>query len=90
MDNLEAMSTVIDDKTAKENLAANVRRLLEARNLTQMELAEITGEQQSLISRIANGRNMPGGTVLARIAEALDISIDRLLAPSPEKISANQ
>ena len=83
------MSIVIDDKTAKENLAANVRRLLEARNLTQMQLADMTGQQQPLISRVVNGRNMPGGTVLARIAEALDISYDGLRVTHPEKISAN-
>ena len=80
---------MISDDDAKKNLAANVSRLLEARDLTQMELAEMTGEHQSLISRIANGQNMPGGTVLARIAEALEISIDRLLSAPPKKTLVN-
>ena len=79
---------MISDQTAKGNLASNVNRLLAQRNLTQVQLAEMTGQQQSLISRIANSHNMPGGTVLARIAEALDVSIDRLLAAPPEEISA--
>ncbi len=80
---------MIDDKTAKANLAANVRRLLKARGLTQTRLAEMIDKPQSLVSRITDGRNMPGGTTLARIAEALDVSIDRLLAAPPENISVN-
>ena len=80
---------MIDDDTAKAYLAANLSRLLKDRGLTQTQLAEMTDQYHSLISRVVNGHNMPGGTVLARIAEALDVSIDRLLAPPPEKTLAD-
>jgi len=82
------MAIVISDTEAKANLAANLNRMLKQRELRQAELARMIGEHQSLVSRISNGRNMPGGAVLARIAEALDVSIDRLLSPPPEEIPA--
>jgi transcriptional regulator with XRE-family HTH domain len=82
------MSDVISDDRAKLNIAGNVRRLLRDREWTQAELATKTREQQATISRIVNGLHIPGAGVLARIAEAFDVSADRLLAEPPEEIAA--
>lgn len=79
---------MISDDDAKRYLSANLRRLLALRGWTQTELVHRTGETHATISRTVNGQNMPSATVLARIAEALDVSSDRLLAPPPEEIPA--
>ena len=78
------MGKMIDDTTAKQNIAANVRRLLESRGWPQSRLASATGEQEMQISRIVRGCSVPNAVALARIAEAFDVSIDRLLAAPPE------
>ena len=75
---------VITDEEAKENLATNLGRLMENRGMTQTELARITGQPVMTISRACRGQNVPRATVLSRVAEALDVSIDRLLGPPPE------
>lgn len=75
---------MITDEEAKDNLAANVLRLLESRQINQSELARLTGEPVMTISRVCRAQHIPLATVLARLAEALDVSIDRLLGPPPE------
>lgn len=81
---------MIDDDDAKRNLSANITRLLKDRGWNQKELSERTEQTNATISRTVNGLNVPGAVVLSRIAEALDVSIDRLLAPPPaEKTLAN-
>jgi len=79
---------VIDDQRTKRNIASNVARLLEDRGWTQTQLADATGENQPRISQIVHGVHMPGAGLLARIAEAFDVSIDRLVADPPEPISS--
>ncbi len=83
------MSTVISDDEAKRNLAENVRRLLDSRGMTQTQLAEAAHETQATISRIANGLQLAGGGILIRLAEAFDVSVDRLLSIPPEENPAN-
>ena len=80
---------VSDDQT-KNNIAENLRRILESRGLEQKFLADATGENQMTISRIVRGKNVPGAGVLARIAEALDVSIDRLVQAPPESVKNSQ
>lgn len=74
---------MISDETATANVAANVRRLLDQRGWTQSDLAKKTGESENNISRISRGLNVVRIGVLARVAEAFDVSTDRLLAPPP-------
>jgi transcriptional regulator with XRE-family HTH domain len=69
---------------AKANISANVRRILKARGMTVMNLAKLTKEPQNSVYRVVRGDNEPGAVLLARIAEALDVSVDRLLS-FPEK-----
>ncbi|MGD9645552.1 MAG: helix-turn-helix domain-containing protein [Pirellulales bacterium] len=82
---------VITEDQAKDNIAANLQRLLEARNWSQSDLARATGDAHVTISRIVRGTNVAGVALLARIAEALDVTIDGLIRPPasrPSKKSA--
>jgi DNA-binding XRE family transcriptional regulator len=57
---------------------AFLRSLIETRykkNLSQTELAEQLGMQQSAIARIENGRGNPGLNTLLAIARALDVDL---------------
>jgi len=76
---------VISDATTCRHIAANLTRILDERKLTQSDLSRMTGDPVMTISRLCRGRNVPKVGVVARVAEALDVSIDRLTGPSPKK-----
>lgn len=79
------------DAEVKANLAANVERLLEVRDMSQTQLAEAAEASQATISRIIDGLHLPNAAILVRLAEALDVTIDRLTGPPatpPQKKSA--
>ena len=80
---------MIDDNQAKRNIAANLARLLEAREWTQSALARMIDEDQPRISQLLRAQHMPGAGLLARIAEAFDVSVDRLLGTPPEENSVD-
>lgn len=75
---------MITDEDVKGHLAANVLRLLEDRQWSQRELAKRAGESVMNISRVCRGENVVGTGIVARIAEAFDVSIDRLISEPPE------
>lgn len=77
---------MLNDSEAKALIGFNVRRLLEQRGRTKYWLAKSISENESTVGRIANGIHCPGAGILARIAEALDVTIDELF--SPKKNSA--
>jgi transcriptional regulator with XRE-family HTH domain len=78
------MNNVLTDAEARQNIAANVRRLRGDRSLSW--LAKEIGTSPIQISRIEAGINLPGAGILARLAETLAVSTDDLL--SAEKILA--
>lgn len=71
------------DQEALKNVSANLRRILRDRAMTQAELARKTGDSQPAISQICTAKYVPGIGLVLRIAEALDVTVDRLLAPPP-------
>lgn len=73
------MSTVITDEQALDNLSRNLKQTLADREMSQADLARITGDGEMNISRYVRGIQMPGAGVLARLAEALDVTADELL-----------
>jgi len=81
---------MIEDNVAKRNIAANLHRLLDDRGWSQSHLSRLTGDPLMTVSRAVRGENLPGVGVLARFAEALDVSIDRLVGPPPRKFSENR
>jgi transcriptional regulator with XRE-family HTH domain len=78
------MPEMLTDDQVKTNVAANLNRVLDERQITQKELAARTGDPPMTISNICNAKHVLGGGVLARICEALDIDMDRLVGPAPE------
>lgn len=76
---------MIQDSEAKANISANLKRLLGEAGISQRELARQTGDPIMTINDVVNGRNMPGAGLIARIAEALDVSTDAVLSGSKKK-----
>lgn len=70
---------MVTDELARENIAANVTAFLEKRGMTRAELCKVTGENAMYVSRICNGKILPNAAALARIAEALGVTSERLM-----------
>lgn len=69
---------------AKQNLAANLGRILQDRHLKPLELSRRAGVPQATIYAILHGKHVPNAVLLLNIAETLDVSTDRLLQAPPE------
>jgi transcriptional regulator with XRE-family HTH domain len=70
---------LMDDSGA--NLAGNVRRLREARGLSQQQMARLAGIPRPTWASLESGRSNPTLAVLARTASALSVSIEELIGP---------
>lgn len=68
-------------------VGTNVRTRREAAEMTQMELAERVGTNQSHISGIENGARQPSLDMILRIAGALRCTLDDLTLST---VGANQ
>ena len=69
----------MDDSGA--NLGANVRRLREARGLSQQQMARLAGIPRPTWASLEAGGANPTLGVLARAASALSVSIEELIGP---------
>jgi transcriptional regulator with XRE-family HTH domain len=69
----------VDD--AGSNLAANLRRLREARGLSQQQMARLAGMPRPTWASLEAGGANPTLGVLARAAAALQVSIEELIGP---------
>ena len=56
-------------------LVAQVLAARKQRNLTQLELAQLSGVQQADISRIENGQSFPTTETLAKLLQALQAKV---------------
>lgn len=74
---------MITDDQAKANISANLSRILRERGMSQPDLAAKTGIPVMTINRVIRRIHVPSSAYLARISEALDVSMDRLIAPPP-------
>jgi len=61
-------------------VARNVRKLRPQRRLTQEQLAFASKIDLTYLGGIERGRRNPSLLVMARIAEALDVSLPKLLS----------
>ena len=59
--------------------AENLKELRTERNLSQQELAERMFVTRSTVARWENGSRLPDASMIFRLAECLDVTIDRLL-----------
>jgi len=62
------------------NLAHNLKEIRELRGLTQAQLASLSGVPRSTVANIEAGDSNPTLAVLARLASALHLSLEELLA----------
>ena len=63
------------------HLAANVRRLREARGLSQQQMARLAGVPRPTWASLESGAANPTLAVLTRAAAALQVSIEELIGP---------
>ena len=68
-------------QTQAANLAENLRRLREARGLSQQQMARISGIPRPTWSSLESGSANPTLAVLGRAAAALQVSIEELIGP---------
>lgn len=69
----------MDDSRA--NLAANIRRLREARGLSQQRMSALSGIPRPTWASLESGSANPTLGVLTRAAVALQVSIEELIGP---------
>lgn len=81
------MATVVTNEDARVNIAENLQRLLAALGWKQADLARATGENEMTISYLVRGARLPSAALLARVAEALQTTVEHLLTPHQEKVS---
>ena len=62
----------------REEFVHMVKRKLVARNMKRRELAKAAGISENTMSRYMRRQRTPSASVVARIADALDCSVDEL------------
>lgn len=67
------------------NLGKTVQRLRKAYNLSLSELSEQSGVAKSIISQIERNETNPTLATIWRLSQALDVSIERVLASGTEE-----
>ena len=69
----------------RRNLATNIRRLREAHNMSQQQIAQLSGLPRPTWASLETGNANPTLTVLSKAATALSVSIEELVgAPRNE------
>jgi transcriptional regulator with XRE-family HTH domain len=63
------------------NLAGNIRKLREARGLTQQQIARIAGVPRPTWANLESGGANPTVAVLVKVADALQVRVEELLGP---------
>jgi transcriptional regulator with XRE-family HTH domain len=64
-----------------ENIATNVKQLRLARSFTQEQLARISGIPRATWANLESGASNPTVSVLLKVASALQVSVEELIAP---------
>lgn len=71
-----------------ENFRANLRTALEARDLSQNDLAQIAGLKGPYVNRVLQGKTVPSLQQCGRLAKAAGFPLIALLA-SPEDFESS-
>jgi transcriptional regulator with XRE-family HTH domain len=64
-----------------DHIADNIRGIREARGLSQQQIAKIAGIPRATWTHLESGGANPTIAVLAKVASALEVRVDELLAP---------
>lgn len=68
------------------NLANNLRCLRESRGLTQQQLAQLSDVPRPTLAHLESGAGNPTLLVMMKVATALQVSIEQLIAPVREPV----
>lgn len=71
-------------------LSENIKAVREMKNITQAELAEAIGVNQSYISQIEKGVRPVSTATLESIADVFDCSVDKLLGRDEKFINRKE
>lgn len=69
----------MDSESEKRSLGYRIRQLREDKNVSQRQLALMTGTSRSYLWKLESGRADVGIDVLCRIAHALDVKVRDLI-----------
>lgn len=61
-------------------MGENIKKIMEQKNIAQVELAKAVGVSEAFMSYVIDGKKMPSVPVLKRIAEKLGVLMDELVA----------
>ena len=78
-----------DDTMTENNIGRNIRKLREARQVTQEQLAQALNLSFQAVSKWETGVTVPDTLTLPRIAAYFDVTIDELFRPEPGAYSNN-
>lgn len=77
---IDAATNAPDERQAAAHLARNLASLRHTRSLTQEALAKAAGVPRSTVANLESGGGNPSLVVLVKVAAALGVPIDELLA----------
>lgn len=69
----------MDNESEKRSLGYRIRQLREDKNVSQRQLALMTGTSRSYLWKLEGGKADVGIDVLCRIARALDVKVRDLI-----------
>jgi len=67
-----------------DNLGRKIRQLRIVRNLTQKQLADLVGLDESMISKIENGYTIGSVHTLTKFAAVFSVSVTELISGRPK------
>jgi transcriptional regulator with XRE-family HTH domain len=82
------MNAEMTREEARTRISGHVDLLMTEKNVSQSELARMSGVAQSRISLLCKGELLPNPADLWNVAEALGTTLDGLMAPLPELSSS--
>lgn len=66
-------------KSESEKLGENLKRIRNTKGISQGDIARSLKVSRGFISNIENGKTNPTLATIARLAKAIDVSIERLI-----------
>lgn len=75
-----------DDRTLRESIGKNLRRLRSERTLSYEKLSRASGVSRAMLNQIELGQSAPTTTLLLKIARALRVTIAALLQPDDSPV----
>ena len=67
--------------TLSKTLGEQFKKLRTEKGLSQPELAELAGIEQSYLSKLENDKSLPSSEVLRKLLSALNLTLAELLTP---------